>query len=75
MALVPSPDDKFPVSFPRNPKACSVHGNAFFDCIDKNSEKTDPLDKDANARALKACLVSILVKKEQLLVSFNCVSE
>ena len=64
MALALSPDDKFPVSFPRNPKACSVHGNAFFACIDKNSEKSDPLDKDANMRALKACLVSQSVKNQ-----------
>ncbi len=55
-------ENKFPVFFPRNPKICSVQGNAFFDCIDKHADKSDELDTSANARALKACLV----------LNFNC---
>ena len=59
-----SDDSKFPECFPRNPKICSVQGNAFFDCIDKHADKTDELDTSANARALAACLVLILYKIE-----------
>ena len=59
-AYVPSPDDRFPDCYPRNPKPCAPHGVAFFDCLNKNSEKLTPDDTEAGARALKACLVSFI---------------
>lgn len=57
-AYVPSPDDRFPDCYPRNPKPCAAHGVAFFACLNKNSEKLNSEDTEASARALKACLVS-----------------
>lgn len=69
--FVPSADDKFPDCFPRNPKACSTQGNAFFDCLNKHSDKIDPNDTEASARALKACLVSFWFPIYAYAVNFN----
>jgi hypothetical protein len=58
--IAPTPDDRFPVGFPRSPKLCAASADAFFTCLDKNTTKTSPSDTEATNRALKACLVSQL---------------
>jgi hypothetical protein len=50
---------KLPSSFPRAPSACKSVAEAFFTCVNKNSVKTDPSDKDASLRGLKACVTEL----------------
>jgi hypothetical protein len=59
--IAPTPDDRFPVGFPRSPKLCATPAEAFFACLDKNTTKASPSDTEATNRALKACLVRPLV--------------
>ena len=46
---------KLPSSFPRAPSACKTVAETFFNCINSNSSKTSPDDKDASLRGLQAC--------------------
>jgi len=42
-------------SFPRVGN-CKPAADSFFSCLNENSKKLDPLDKDAGIRGLQACL-------------------
>ncbi len=48
-------DLRMPSVFPRAPSVCKAVSEPFFQCIDENSTKTSPEDKDAALRGLAAC--------------------
>jgi hypothetical protein len=47
---------KLPSSFPRAPSVCKTVAETFFTCLNSNSAKTSPDDKDASLRGLQACV-------------------
>lgn len=47
---------KLPSFFPRAPSACKEVSETFFQCINGNSDKSGPGDKDASLRGLQACV-------------------
>lgn len=59
---------KFPDCYPKAPSICIQVAQPFFDCIDKNSVKENPEDRDAGVRGLNLCL-----KEMQIYV--DCMSE
>lgn len=47
---------KLPDFFPRAPSACKTVAVCFFTCLNTNSVKSSPDDKDASKRGLQACV-------------------
>jgi hypothetical protein len=49
-------EPRFPDCYPRAPSVCKHVADPFFDCININSIKENPEDKDAGKRGLAKCL-------------------
>lgn len=59
---------RMPSVFPRAPSACKDVSEPFFNCLNENSQKNSPEDKDASLRGLIAC-------QQQLKLYENCVKK